>query len=281
MAVPSAGAVIIADEVLTGKVPDSNSHVLAQFLFQRGIRLSSILTVPDSIDAIAEAVAACSRRFTHVFTSGGIGCTCDDMTYAGVAKAFGRQMALHTPTVDRMDGHLRAKHMPLSEARLKMAMFPDPAEIVPLEGLWAPLVIVDNVLILPGVPSLFERMLYMSADRFRGVRIFRRLVFTMKYEAELAEHLETASHMFSPRDQANPLSLSIGSYPQFDARAAYRVMLSVESPSESLCNEVARFLQQKVDGFDLPPDVLAQQPGIDVARDVGATVATATTTCLR
>jgi len=68
---------------------------------------------------IAEAIQRLCRRVGDegfVFTSGGIGPTHDDITYESVAAAFGRGVALHQPTVERMTAHYEAqgKEVPIN-----------------------------------------------------------------------------------------------------------------------------------------------------------------------
>ena len=83
----TAGLVVIGNEILSGKVIDTNSPYLARELRELGVDLERILTIPDEIDLIAREVRAMSDSYDFVFTSGGIGPTHDDMTYESVARA--------------------------------------------------------------------------------------------------------------------------------------------------------------------------------------------------
>lgn len=63
--------------------------------------------------------------------------------------------------------HSTARNVELNEARLRMAALPSPAdEVLFTPGLWVPLVVVDRVYILPGIPRLFQSM--VSAQQVRG-----------------------------------------------------------------------------------------------------------------
>ena len=87
---PTAGIVVIGNEILSGKVADSNSHYLCRELRVLGVDVERMITIPDVIEVIASDVKAMSESYDFVFTSGGIGPTHDDLTIDGVAAAFGR-----------------------------------------------------------------------------------------------------------------------------------------------------------------------------------------------
>ncbi len=91
----SAAAVVIGNEILSGKVVDTNSPFLATELRALGVVLQRIAVIPDDVRTIAEEVRACHRAYDVVFTSGGVGPTHDDITMEGIALALGRQVILH------------------------------------------------------------------------------------------------------------------------------------------------------------------------------------------
>ena len=67
---PSAGLIIIGDEILKGRVQDANSVFLARELWGAGVRTRRILTIPDSVREIADSVRAFSKEFDYVLTTG-------------------------------------------------------------------------------------------------------------------------------------------------------------------------------------------------------------------
>ncbi len=89
---PTAGIVIIGNEILSGKVVDSNSHYLCRELRILGVEVERMITIPDVIPTIATEVRKMSDAYDFVFTSGGIGPTHDDLTIEGIAEAFGRKV---------------------------------------------------------------------------------------------------------------------------------------------------------------------------------------------
>ncbi|TMA05139.1 MAG: hypothetical protein E6J89_19420 [Deltaproteobacteria bacterium] len=80
----TAGIVIIGNEVLSGKTQDTNSHFLCRELRELGVEVHRISVIPDEIELIGKEVAAFSRAFDYVFTTGGVGPTHDDVTMAGI-----------------------------------------------------------------------------------------------------------------------------------------------------------------------------------------------------
>ena len=91
---PTAGILVIGNEILSGKVVDENSPFLCKELRTLGVDVERILTIPDEVDLIAREVKSMSDAFDLVFTSGGIGPTHDDLTIEAVAQAFGRELQL-------------------------------------------------------------------------------------------------------------------------------------------------------------------------------------------
>jgi molybdenum cofactor synthesis domain-containing protein len=89
MSNPSAAMLVIGDEILSGRTREANAYHLAGRLGGVGIDLREIRVVPDDHAVIVDALRSLSATHTHVFTSGGIGPTHDDITADAVADAFG------------------------------------------------------------------------------------------------------------------------------------------------------------------------------------------------
>ena len=147
----TAGIIVIGNEILSGKVVDTNSPFLARELRGLGVTLCRILTIPDELDAIAEAVAAFHRAYDVVFTSGGVGQTHDDLTIAGVARGLGRRVIRHPAIEEKIREYFKDK---LNEARLRMAEVPDGTELIVDGRLGFPTFKCENVYILPGIPEI-------------------------------------------------------------------------------------------------------------------------------
>ena len=213
----TAALLVIGNEILSGKVRDTNSAYLAQELRKLGVDLERILTIPDIVDTIASEVRAMSDAYDFVFTSGGIGPTHDDLTMDAIAQAFDRKIVVNQSMIDRMTRH---SERPLNDAMKKMAMIPEGAEVLDIGGLSFPVVIVANVHIFPGIPELFEKKFHSIRDRFSGVPFQLRKIYVRVNESDIAEILNTLLREFP--------ELMLGSYPRINEKF-YRVMLTLES----------------------------------------------------
>ena len=113
---PTAGIIIIGDEILKGQTQDTNTHFLAKNLKILGVRLQRVVVIPDDIDIIAKEVKHFSDHYDYVLTSGGVGPTHDDVTFEGVAKAFNDTTFLHP----EMEELIRQFFKDINEATLKL-----------------------------------------------------------------------------------------------------------------------------------------------------------------
>src|SRR3954469_22164976 len=89
--IPRAAAALVAigNELLSGKVSDTNAPLAIQELRDLGLPLLEIRTIPDDVETIAATFRDLSPRFEVVLSSGGVGPTHDDVTFEGIARALG------------------------------------------------------------------------------------------------------------------------------------------------------------------------------------------------
>lgn len=214
---PTAALLVIGNEILSGKVVDTNSPFLASELRQLGVDLERILTIPDEVDLIAREVRAMSEAHDFVFTSGGIGPTHDDLTMDGIAQAFGLGLEPSLSMLERMERHQGEAP---NDSQRKMAMIPVGAQVIDAGDQWFPVVIVENVHIFPGIPKLLEKKFHSIKDRFRGVPVQLRRIYVTKRESDIADQLNELLVEFP--------ELMLGSYPKIEERD-YRVLLTLES----------------------------------------------------
>ncbi len=236
---PTAGILIIGNEILSGKVTDTNSPYLCRELRELGVDVERILTIPDEIDLIAREVRAMSDAYDFVFTSGGIGPTHDDLTMDGVAAAFGIEVERNESIIGRME---RAQNKPVNESQVKMAMIPHGAQLIDAGDLWFPVVVVENVHVFPGIPELLYKKFESIRDRFRGVPFLLKRVYVRRRESDIAEALHELLSEFP--------QLMLGSYPKI-GEEAFHVLLTLESRD-------AGYLQQALDALlgRLPSDAV-------------------------
>ena len=200
----TAALVIIGNEILSGRTQDANLAFIARELNEAGVQLKEVRVVPDEEAAIVEAVNACRARHAYLFTTGGIGPTHDDITAACIAKAVGRPYRRH-PEAER---RLLAYYPPekVNEARMKMADMPEGAELIDNPVSVAPGFRIENVFVLPGVPSILQAMFAGVKPLLKGGATVRSRTLTVfAPEGEIAAPLGEI--------QARHPELEIGSYP--------------------------------------------------------------------
>ncbi|MEM7545672.1 MAG: molybdopterin-binding protein [Pseudomonadota bacterium] len=163
---PTAAMIVIGDEVLSGRTREGNAWHLAKVLTEVGISLREIRIVADDRNAIVEAVNTLRARVDHVFTSGGIGPTHDDITADCIAAAFGVNVGV------RDDAHaILEAYYPegeLNDARLRMARIPDTATLIQNPVSQAPGFKIGNVHVMAGVPTVFEAMVEGVRPTLKG-----------------------------------------------------------------------------------------------------------------
>ncbi len=234
----SAALVLIGNEILSGKIQDENGTYLLRELRALGVDVRRVEVVPDEEDLIVDALRRCRGAAEHLFTSGGIGATHDDVTVPSVARALGRKV-VHHPDLVAM---LRVRYGDRLDAiRLRLAEVPEGAELLwgTTRSLLFPAILAENVLVLPGVPSLFVEKFEAIKERYRAPPIVLANVFLSVEEPEIAAALTTATERFR--------GISIGSYPRFD-RADYRVKVTVESRDAALVDQCLVFLRERFGG---------------------------------
>jgi molybdenum cofactor synthesis domain-containing protein len=217
MSVPTAAILVIGDEILSGKTVEQNALLLIGELRELGVALRRIAVIPDDIQEVAAAVQELSARFDHVFTSGGVGPTHDDVTILGIARAFNRPIVRHPDLERRIKSFVDGE---VDESRLRMADVPEGSELIDAPELRWPMLAVKNVYILPGVPEHFRRKFMAIRERFRVAPFYVRAIYTLEDEFDLAENLRAVA-------DAHP-RVAIGSYPSFSSKE-YRVKLTLES----------------------------------------------------
>jgi molybdenum cofactor synthesis domain-containing protein len=208
--------VVVGNEILSGKVQDTNAWFAARELRRLGVTLKRIAVVPDEIKPIADEVAYCARTFDFVLTSGGVGPTHDDITMEAVAVALGRGLVIH-PELERV---IRQHFTERIATGMKMAEVPEGAVLNATNDLRFPTVQVENIYILPGIPQIFERKLLALAGRFATDPYFIHAIYTSAGEGTIAEHLNECLKSYP--------DLLLGSYPRI-GHDEYRVKLTLES----------------------------------------------------
>ncbi len=203
---PTAAILIIGDEILSGRTRDSNMHYLAGELTRHGIDLREARVVPDVHSAIVAAVRALSAAYDHVFTSGGIGPTHDDITADAIAEAFGVHIGIRQDAYDLLAAHYERSGLEFNAARQRMARIPDGATLIENPISTAPGFTLGNVHVMAGVPNIFQAMVASVLPTLTGgAPLLSQTLQVNRGEGEIAAPLAALAAEFP--------DLSFGSYP--------------------------------------------------------------------
>jgi len=237
----TAALIVIGNEILSGKVTDTNSTFLAAELRALGVSLQRIMVIPDEIETIARAVREYQPAFDVVFTSGGVGPTHDDVTIAGVALGLGRPLERH-PTIE---SQLRSYFGDsVSDSHLKLAEVVAGTQLLFEGNLRFPLFQVENIYILPGIPELFREKFLAIRERFSVDPFFLRTIYAGVPETNLAGYLNQTLASFP--------DLLLGSYPKMNG-SDYRVRITLESKDPAYLERAFNALMQL-----LPPEAVVK-----------------------
>ena len=203
----TAALLVIGEEILSGRTRDENVSYIASYLTRMGILLREVRIVADDEAEIAGAVNDLRRRFSYVFTTGGIGPTHDDVTADAIARAFGVELSVDPDAVAAMRKRFTTEE--LTPARLRMARVPKGAALIDNAISRAPGFILENVIVMAGVPRIMQVMLDAVAPRLaKGRPILTRSIRFDVPEGDAAPGLAEL--------QSSHPEVQIGSYPFFE-----------------------------------------------------------------
>jgi len=246
LTVRSATAVLIGDELLSGKVQEQNLAPLAQTLSQRGIRLVRVGIVPDEPNAIGSELRAALACSDVVFTSGGVGPTHDDVTVHSVARTLDVEVVQHPELEELLRSVYGAQCSP---AHLAMARVPAGACLKFAGDLRWPAIVAGKVWLMPGVPELFRMKLSIVHAHLCGpAPLYGCALYLRVNEPELKLPLDAVV-------AASP-TVRIGSYPKwFDD--SYRTQVTFDSEDASAALHALQALRDLL----APQDVVRIDPG--------------------
>ena len=163
---PTACLLVIGNEVLSGRTQDLNIKFLATGLGAIGMPLREVRVIPDVPETIIATVNEARAKFDHVFTTGGIGPTHDDITSECIAAAFGVPWEPHPEAWARLE----ARYEPgeFNAARQRMATMPRGATLIDNPVSTAPGFTIGNVHVMAGVPRVMQGMWASLAPTLAG-----------------------------------------------------------------------------------------------------------------
>ncbi|MFD0986287.1 competence/damage-inducible protein A [Methyloligella solikamskensis] len=230
----TAALLVIGEEILSGRTQDENIAYIAGSLDRIGIALSEVRIVPDGIAEISGAVNSLRQQFNYVLTTGGIGPTHDDVTTDAIASALARPVVEDDPrAIEAMRECFPGKE--LGPGLRRMARLPEGAELVPNPLSGAPGYMIDNVVVMAGVPLIMRTMMDNVVRRLdTGTRVSSRCIRVDAVEGEVAQTLADL--------QAAHPKVRIGSYPFFE-ESGYGTHVVFRSKDVDLIDNAARALR--------------------------------------
>ena len=151
------------DEVLTGKIVNTNFSYISQKLEDFGLSVRWETTVGDDRETLLLAFRLAGERADAVIVNGGLGPTVDDLSQETAARAAGVELALNTEWLARMEEYFHKRSRVMPPNNRKQAMLPAGAEVLDNPVGTACGFAVDigraRFFFTPGVPREMRRML--------------------------------------------------------------------------------------------------------------------------
>jgi molybdenum cofactor synthesis domain-containing protein len=243
--VVTAAALVIGDEILSGRTKDRNIGTIADHLTSIGIMLREVRVVADDQDQIVTALNALRAQYDYVFTTGGIGPTHDDITADSVAAAFNVAIDFDPRAVALMKAAYDARGLALTDSRMRMARMPVGASLITNSVSVAPGFLIGNVIVMAGVPSIMESMLKDATQQLRtGSKMNAETIVLSCPESEIAS-------LFRAHQSAFP-DVTMGSYPAFND-GKYRTELVLRSCDQARLSDAIQSLRRTLDKAGVLP----------------------------
>ena len=223
---PTAAMLVIGDEILSGRTRDANMHYLAGELTKTGIDLKEVRIVSDTAADIVAATRELAQRYDHLFTSGGIGPTHDDITADCIAEAFDAAIDVRADAKALLAAHYQRQGLELNAARLRMARIPNGAKLIDNPVSVAPGFTLGNVHVMAGVPAVFKAMVASVLPQLTGgAPLLSETLRIERGEGDVAQPLGAVAELYP--------ELSIGSYPfQKDGIYGTNIVLRGTDPNQ-------------------------------------------------
>ena len=200
----TSAILIIGNEILSGRTVDKNTSFIAKWLGDLGISVEEVKIIPDKEDVIISSLNELRKKYQYVFTTGGIGPTHDDITSESVAKAFGKKYEYNKEAYAILEKYYA--NSDFNEGRKKMARMPEGATLIYNEQGSAPAFYIENVFVLPGIPSYVQSMILP----LRNVLISGKKIISVSCDVKVRES-SIAIELSGIQDKY--LEIDIGSYP--------------------------------------------------------------------
>ena len=235
----NAAIIVIGNEILSGRTQDVNVVNISLWLNRLGVRLDEVRIIPDIERTIIKTINEVRKKFTYIFTTGGIGPTHDDITSKSIAKAFNVKYCYHPEAYNFLENYYTKRKFNIG--RRKMAKTPKNASLIHNPSSAAPGFYIKNVYCLPGVPSILKSMLGgLNNKIIGGNKILSKTISLRTVESEISIPLEMTQNRFK--------NVEIGSYPFFK-QGKVGVSLVIRSNNikliEKCVSHIIKFIKKK------------------------------------
>jgi len=241
----------IGEELLIGKVVNTNASWLAKEITKRGGRVRRIITVGDKIDEIRDViVSSISRGADVIITTGGLGPTFDDKTMEAISRALDKPLKLNEEAFTMLKESLRRRGLTLTESRRKMAYLPEGGRAIPNYVGTAPGLLIKQgkttLVALPGVPQEMKEMFIRHVSNIVSSEmkiVENELLIEGIYEAELAPLIEEL--------MKKKQGIYVKSHPKMQEEKP-RIRLHIYSSQytqqelNEICREIERIIKDKL-----------------------------------
>ncbi len=240
----SFGAIIIGDEILSGKRVDRHFAKIAELLGARGLRLAWVEYLGDERARITATLQRSLAAGDVVFSFGGIGNTPDDHTRQAAAAALGVDLVLH-PDAER---EIRARFgAEITDVRLLLGTFPRGVDIIPNPFNRIPGFRVRDHHFLPGFPQMAHPMAAWALDSFYSALFHRQPVVEKAFLLTGANCYESALLDLMEQVVADFPALRLFSLPSMSDEGQRRYLeLGVEG-DPLLVDEAMTLIRQEVE----------------------------------
>ncbi|MFW6318216.1 MAG: competence/damage-inducible protein A [Halorubrum sp.] len=212
----NAAVVTVGDELLVGDTENTNATWLCDRLDERGVVVRRVTVVPDEVGEIARVVNEYHAEYDAVIVTGGLGPTHDDVTMAGVAAAFGRELERN----EEAAAWLAERGYSADDLAAETTHLPTGCRPLSNERGVAPGAVVESAYVLPGVPTEMKAMFETIADEFEGTPTHTVTVDVDEPESALLDRFTELQERFD---------VSVGSYPG----ESVRVKITATSAAEA------------------------------------------------
>jgi molybdenum cofactor synthesis domain-containing protein len=238
--------VSVGNELLVGKIANTNAQWLARRLARLGVSVVRITVVGDRVEDVSRALReALERAPGFVITTGGLGPTFDDKTLEGLSNAIGAPLRINRQALRMVSERAQVvsgwRGQRLGQAYEKMAVVPQGSKLIPNPVGLAPGVRVRirgvELICLPGVPqemkAIFDESIAPDFCRLAGGRrLYESSLRVSRIgEPEVAPLIDAVSH-------DNP-HVYVKSHPKLDGRGIW-IELHLSTTAESGSEGVTR-----------------------------------------